>query len=230
MKVAPIAILLLTGCATESREATDLTSVAQALSEAASAADPENPLHRIQVAPIAGEGQLYVAIRDRITDWSGDFVCFKYSNGRIDWTATVSEEPFEQSILEVRGFHMLGFPNPLVEVFGISHMGNGNLYLYELCGRELRLLLVTRGVDQHADLNLIRGPHLTVEYRDLNGDGWADVELTGIVEAYSDDPHLEAPIHSYPCRKVFLWDSKSHRFVEDFTQPRGFQSYSDEDP
>lgn len=229
MKRIPVAILMLTGCATESRETPDLTRVTRALSEAACAADPENPLHRIEVSPITGEDQLYVAVRDWITNWSGDFICFKYSGGQIEWTATLSEEPVEQSILEVRGFHLRGFPNPLVEVFGITHMGNGNLYLYELCGRELRLLLLTRAIDQHAGLNLIRGPHLTVEYRDLDGDGYPDVELTGIVEEYSDDPHLEAPIRSYPCRKVFLWNPSIHRFLEDRSQSQGFRSYPDDD-
>jgi hypothetical protein len=224
-----ICLLLAGGCAfTTKPVASDLRDVAQALSSAALAEFPEDPLHRVVIVPVQGTEDTYVAIRDWIDSWSGDFVCFHYRNGRIEGTATVPEAPTEQSILAVRGFRLNGLPNPVVEVFGITHMGNGCYYLYELAGRELRLLLVTRGVDRHADLNLIRGEHLSPRYVDLNGDGFIDVELTGTVEEYDDDPHIEAPLCSYPCRKVFHWNPTSRLFVEDLSQREGFQSYGEE--
>ena len=106
-------------------------------------------------------------------------------------------------------------------------MGNGSYYLYELNGRELRLLLATRGVDQHADLNLIQGNHLEVDYRDLNADGHVDIEFTGTVEEYSDDVQLERPPRTYPCRKVYVWNPRLNRFTQDKSQRRGFDSYSE---
>jgi hypothetical protein len=185
-----------------------------------------NPIARIDVTPVEGEERVYVARRDWIADWSGDFICFGFGNGKVDWWATVSEPPQEQSILDVRGFRLSGHTSSFVEVFGITHMGNGCYYLYELKERALRLVLRTLAVDQHRDTNLIRGPRLTVIYRDLNGDGFADVELSGVVEEYTDDS--EDPIRSYPCRKAFLWQPRSHCFVEDRSQRSGFETYPDE--
>jgi hypothetical protein len=229
MKSFVLAFLLVEGCTAASQSATpDLAEIAKAMMDESWAADPDHAFVRVEVFPVPGEKDLYVAIEDTWAHGFGTFACFKYERGRFLWFAGVSDAPGEQSILEVRGVRLPGFPHPFVEVFGTTHMGNGDCYLYALEAENLRLVLKTRAVDNHQDQNLIRGPHLTVDYRDLNGDGYADVEFTGIVEEYSEDARIETPLRWTPCRKVFLWDPKADRFVEDKSKRRGFETYAEE--
>jgi len=226
MKTLAFGILVMGGCAALAKDTPeDLKKIADSVQRAAFAEDPEHPLERVEVSAIEGETGIYVAIRDTQPRWWGDFICFKYDRGRIEWVAG-SSAVAEQSILEVRGFKLPGFSWPFVEVFGTTHMGNGSCYLYELRDNALRLVLQTRAVDSHAsDLNVIRGGRLTANYRELDGDGRPDVEFLGVVDEYSDDGH-ETLLRSTPCRKVFLWDRRSNRFVEDRAQRKGFESYS----
>jgi hypothetical protein len=104
-----------------------------------------------------------------------------------------------------------------VEVFGTTHMGHGNCYLYELRGKTLRCVLSTFALDRHRDGNLIRGGRLDVAYADVNGDGFADAVFTGTIDEYDDekDDRGEKVTSSTPCRKVFLWGRAEGRFVED---------------
>jgi hypothetical protein len=202
--------------------------VTRALQADQIAKDPEHPLQRIEVSPFQGVPNVFVAIRDWQERWWGDFVVFCFEDGRIVWTASMTEEPDEQSILIVKGVRLAGFSRPFIEVFGKTHMGNGNYYLYEICGGALRLVLKTHAVDCHwADNNLIRGEHLNPTYRDLNGDGYSDVELIGVVEQFSPDDDVD-PVLCFqvnPCRKVFHWNPAQDRFVEDRSQRIGFECY-----
>ena len=106
MKAVGLACLLLAGCAESSAKVLPLAQVAKALTEAEAHKDPDNPLHKVEVFPIPGEETLFVATRDWIDGWSGNFVCFKFENDRISWTAENPHEPQEHSILGLSGrFH-----------------------------------------------------------------------------------------------------------------------------
>jgi hypothetical protein len=143
----------------------------------------------------------------------------------VQWKAHAQTEPTEQSIHKARGISLAGFKNPIIEIFGITHRGNGNLYLYELEGQQLLLLLETRAVDFNADLLQFRNGTLTADYMDLDGDGISDLILTGVIEEWDDKGTLL--VGSRPCRQVFLWNVESRAFREDVSRREGFSGYFD---
>jgi hypothetical protein len=172
--------------------------------------------------------RLYVARCDTEPRWWGYFCVVAVEDGRLVWTASPQgdDEPGEQSIDAARGFILPGFEHPLVEVFGTTHMGNGNYYLYQLdpAARSLRLLLKTRAFDSHVgDGEAFKNRRLHPRYEDVSDDGRVDVVLEGTIEEYEEDDfdrdHL---IRSRPCRKVFVWDAREQRFSEDVARRVGF--------
>jgi hypothetical protein len=227
MRLLALVVLSFIGCAEPSvTPAVNPNLVSLDVSEALVSLEAEGTPHRLEVRAVEGESDLYVAVRDWQTRWWGDFLCFRAQGGRIQWIAEVPDEPTEQSILAARGFRLKGFRGSLVEVFGMTHMGNGSYYLYELVGDTLQLLLETRAVDRHwADGNLIRGDHLDVTYHGSTQSGGMEVVFTGIVDQYPPGDDIENPIRSTPCRKVFIWNDRLHRFEEDKNQRQGFESY-----
>ncbi len=181
----------------------------------------ERPLVHIAISPVEGQPSTYVAVYDWERQWWGTFGCFGIVDGTVAWEASGHHD--EQSILSARGFVRPDFPTPLIEVMGITHMGNGTLYLYALEGRQLRRLLQTRAVDSHwgGDGLVFRDIALTVKYGDANGDGRMDVSLTGTIERL---PEMEdPPASSWPCAKVFVQDA-SGAFVEDTSRRLGFDN------
>jgi hypothetical protein len=184
------------------------------------------PLSRVLLGPVPGRPDLVTAICDYQDGWWGFFGVYRLSSGRVRWQAAVDVEPDEQSIHSIRGLQLQGFRNPIIEVFGKTHMGNGNLYLYELRDRTLVLLLTTRAVDFHwSDGSTFRTGLLNTGYPDLNGDGFSDVVLEGSVEERAGD--VNAIIHSEPWRQVFHWDPKLGLFSEDVSSRAGVPEYFD---
>jgi hypothetical protein len=186
-------------------------------------------LQRIEVHRVPGRPDLFAAVCDTETHWWGTFCVLAMADGNIAWTATFDGEgPTEQSILRIRPLRLKGFSNPLIEVFGTTHMGHGDYYLYELRGRTLKCLLKTFAVDSHADCNLIRGDALNVSYTITAAAAAAtEITFTGIIDEYDDGPHNRRPIASNPCRKVFRWQQNEDRFVEEKSQRCGFEAYPD---
>jgi len=89
-------------------------------------------------------------------------------------------------------------------------MGSGELLLYELRGRRLRLLFRRRAVDFHsADGEVFRGGILARSYDDLNGDGVADVTLAGFV----DGVRLDRVAGSRPFVEQFVWSPSRSTFL-----------------
>ena len=172
--------------------------------------DPE-PLVRVEITPIAEHPGLFAARCDFESDWWGFFGVYHLTDGRVDWQAGTTDEPDEQSIHRVRTLRLPNVGGPVIEVLGKTHRGNGYLYLYELRGRQLSLLLKTRAVDFHvSDGETFRDGHLAPEYRDVNGDGEIDLVLSGELEAWDED--REIVIESHPYRHIALWDSALKRF------------------
>lgn len=165
----------------------------------------------LNYSPVKESPATYVAICDWDPHWWGEFTCFKYQRNRVEWTAECDEQPAEQSIHDIRSFRLKGWEHSIIEVFGCTHMGNGDLYLYELDGRSLRLVLKTRAVDFHCDDAVFHGGKLSPEYRDLNGDGMPDVRLTGRID------HLQEMkseiLRSEDYARTFLWSPTRHRFT-----------------
>ena len=174
----------------------------------------DGTLERVELSRFEGENDLYVALCDWDARWWGDFVVFCAVNGELQWTATVSEQeaPGAGYGVSARGFRLPGFSYPLVEVLWSSHMGNGSLYLYEMRKRRLHLLLQTRAVDFHSgDGNLYRGGTLTRSYEDIDGDGFADLTLSGVVDEVTFSERTV--LASRPVQETFLWNSV-HRVFE----------------
>lgn len=89
--------------------------------------------------------------------------------------------------------------------------------------RSLRVLrLETRAVDFNADPVQFRNGQIEPEYLDLNGDGFSDVRLTGILEEW--DEKGDMLLNSRPYRRVFLWNSDHGKFVEDASRRVGLES------
>jgi hypothetical protein len=221
------AMLLLGSCSgRETSTEFDLPTLTAGVVGAAAQEHPAAPVVRVEVSPVEGETDLYVALRDWEAHWWGDFIAFRFAAGAILWTTAPAEDdrPGEQSILSVRGFRLPGFSDPFVEVFGQTHMGNGDFYLYLWQGRNLRPVLRTRAVDRHyPDVTVLRDGRLQAAYRDLDGDGIPEVILSGFIDELPPEDHEGRPLRSTPCRKVFAWGSQDARFSEDSRRRLGFE-------
>jgi hypothetical protein len=106
----------------------------------------------------------------------------------------------------------------------MTHMGNGFYYLYRLHGSKAQLMLSTRAVDRNMDecehvgnyrgCSLVfKNDSLTPSYKDLNHDGYADVRLTGVGQLYAEDE--KTLLRQWRVQKVFLYDQKKRRFIEN---------------
>ncbi|MBS0266932.1 MAG: hypothetical protein JSS02_33705 [Planctomycetes bacterium] len=187
---------------------------------------PDAPLEQVKVFPVPGRPNFILGICDYERAWWGYFGLFERHQARIVWQAKCEDEPTEQSIHSLRGLQLSGFEQSVIEVFGMTHMGNGNLYLYELQGHTLRLLLKTRAVDGHwGDGEIFRNSRLEPNYSDLNGDGIADLTLKGEIEEQTENGQKVESLRL--CQKAFLWNVESHTFNEDRSQRIGFREHDD---
>lgn len=203
--------------------------VERAVQEAWSRKHPGESLKRVESQPVAGLPGWFVAICDTEPHWWGTFLCFEFKDGRVTRYAEIirpeENAPTEQSIDSIDTYLNDGVDGAIVEVWGITHKGHGNLYVYALMETRLHCLAMTFAVDGHMDLDLIRGGKLTRRLVDVNGDGYVDIELTGVIDLF--DEKGEQLIESRPCRKVLLWVSDQQRFIEDRSLREGFESYGD---
>jgi hypothetical protein len=198
-------------------------------------------LVEITTFPVAGRPDLVGAICDYEREWWGFMTVYATEDGSIAWQAECENQPGEQSVRTLRSVALKGFSNPVIEVLGETHMGNGDLYLYELQERKLVLILETRAVDDHSgDRYYFKGGRLERAYRDIDLDGFDDLDLTGTVvdqgeDLYDPDPESKegvigtGPASEFPCRKVFFWDPGSHRFVENTEYRAGLEDQPEAD-
>ncbi|MCE9582459.1 MAG: hypothetical protein K8T20_08205 [Planctomycetes bacterium] len=186
----------------------------------------EAKLADVTTYPVAGRPDLVGAICDYDPGWFGFMAVYGLENGAVAWQASCEVQPGEQSVHSMRSVVLKRFANPVFEVFGKTHMGNGDLYLYELRDRKLVLILETRAVDYHTgDRYFFKDGLLSPRYRDINLDGFDDLELTGTVvdqgeDIYDPDPESKegfigkGPASEFPCRKVFYWDPSAGHYLE----------------
>ena len=110
----------------------------------------------------------------------------------------------ENSILSAHWIELEGFQEAVLEVYGATHMGNGNIYLFKVSGNKYSLIFATRAVSgfwptgnsPSQDLKkygyancqeTFKDDKLKATYQDLNTDGISDLILTGATEVICDD-------------------------------------------
>jgi hypothetical protein len=179
---------------------------------------------------------LFITILVREKDWWEDIQVVNFSNGHILWTAKFDTLPSSQSILSARQISLKGIALPLIEVFDVTHQGNGYYYLYELKGKQARLITQTRAVDWNFDEGLefnhkvdcsiiYKGGKLTPIYRDVNNDGITDIILKGTIQIFESD--WKTKLKEYPAQKVLVYNITKKRFIEDLKQRKGFDKDDD---
>lgn len=176
-------------------------------------------------------GEVYLVRYDFEPSWWGSWAVVGVDEGlRLDWVATVvgpSGAAFqlsEQSVESLRALRLEGHPNLFVEVVGTTHMGHGNVYLFELDAlrRTLVLRLQAFALDRHDDRNRILGDGvLARDYADHDADGRADLTLSGDVRvrACVDGELVPGPGEVVRLRRVFHWSPAG--FVESTAARRG---------
>lgn len=143
------------------------------------------------------DGSVFLAIIESQKDWWEDLEVGRLVNGSIKWLE-IENPPTENSILSARFVNLKGFDSPILEVYGETHMGNGNLYLYKVDSDKLSLIFKTYAVDEYYNhrwapenykkygygtcSEIYRGGKLLASYNDLNNDGVSDIVLTGITD------------------------------------------------
>ncbi|MEK7607691.1 MAG: hypothetical protein AAB484_02075 [Patescibacteria group bacterium] len=161
----------------------------------------EDMVEDIEIEHSQVKPSLFAAVIVRDLDWWEDLKLGTWDGGRLKWLK-IEEEPTEQSILSFRFIKLTGFTNPLLEVYGSTHVGNGNLYLYEIKGKTAHLIFKERAVDSYPDGRqskedfekygyygcgeIYRGGKLAVIY-EINPDRTVKVKLSGIQDVYCED-------------------------------------------
>ena len=137
---------------------------------------------------------LFLAILEWDKDWWEYLRVGRRDRHQIKWL-TIENPPTENSILSARWMRLKGFVEPILEVYGETHVGNGALYLYKLNTDILSLIFQTVAVDKDYDTRwhpehyqkygfgacgeVYTDGKLSATYHDINNDGISDIELIG---------------------------------------------------
>jgi hypothetical protein len=188
----------------------------------------------VQIISCKSDPNLFIAILQEDPDWWETLNVVNYKDGKIRWKAQFDSLPGEQSIRSARQITLKGITNPLIEVYGQTHNGNGFFYLYELNGKTAKLLLMTRAVDESSDgaveINhqyydrIFKNGHLKPTYKDFNQDGISDVKLTGTILICLDKEHI---YKQYPAQKVFIYNKTKKKYVQDIKLRQWFEHDDD---
>jgi hypothetical protein len=176
---------------------------------------------RFELLRIPGDAEVYAAICDWEVRWWGTACVFEVKDGRI--VSLQNLEPTEQSMYSIRCITLKQVPEPLLEAYGMTHMGHGSYYLYRITGNHAELLIDTAAVDRHHDRDILSGGMLRPMYHDVNGNGYTDVTLIGI-RKFNENDALDRTgdwEHWEIIRKVFLYDPNARIFREDLQMRLG---------
>ena len=193
-------------------------------------------LKDVTIIKFSADPNLFITILVREKDWWEDIQIVNFSNGHILWTAKFDTLPSSQSILSARQISLKGIAFPLIEVFDVTHQGNGYYYLYELKEKKAILITQTRAVDWSFDMGLeinhkfnysiiYKGGKLTTFYKDVNNDGVTDIILKGTIQVFESD--WKTKLKEYPAQKVLVYSTTKKRFIEDLKQRKGFDRDDD---
>lgn len=230
--------VLMTGCVAKYTGKTDPSQVVTpqtespppsaqspplSLEEQLLAEDPEywgSEFARFELFPIPGPVERYAAICDRYYMWGGTALVFDVVDGCVGNILCLGQH--EQCMYQLRAIAIEGVRGPLIEAYGMTHMGHGHYYLYRIHSDRIETLIETIAVDFHHDTDLIRDGLLRPVYADVDGDGYRDVTLTGTRDFNLDEEGYGPPhIHSEPVSKCFLFDPAAGTFHEDKTRRVG---------
>ena len=145
------------------------------------------------LAPFDSSLRASIVIREK--DWWESLEVYRVLDER-KVLITLSESPGEPSILLAQ-FRQLGDSSlPFLEVYGITHMGHGDLYIYKIVDREALLVLKVTAVDVNPDIRfapdnrdkyghsecgeVFEKDRLINDFADVNDDGFYDVTISGI--------------------------------------------------
>jgi hypothetical protein len=188
------------------------------------------PVYTVAVEFSYRDKNLFAAILEEETDWWEDLHIGRLDGPEIRWLE-MADPPTEQSIFSARFIGLEGIPDPVLEVYGKTHVGHGNLYLYRVGNKEVSLLLSTRAVDSYNESvwrpggypeygyaacgHIYKGERLLADYRDENGDGISDAVLHGNIEVIcedviSDDPFAaqDVSVAELPVHEVHFLNTK----------------------
>ena len=173
-------------------------------------------------------------------DWWEEIKVGRIKNKNINWLR-INNLPSEQAILSGRFVNLKNFVNPVVEIYGLTHVGHGFLYIYEIKNDELNLLFKIVAVDYNPDIRwapdnfekygygncgeIFSGGKLLNEYKDVNKDGFLDIILSGTQEIFCENGGgsgeiYELKVSSIPVEKFFLWNDDEHVWNNDAYLPQ----------
>lgn len=145
------------------------------------------------VYPCFSDKTMVAAYCENEESWWGHLRVFKHDGDKVEWAAVFPQEYIEDRghyIVSCRWISLNVVTNPVLELIESTHMGNGGLWLFELSGKELRLLLRTpvRGgywgrvsefeIPPEGEAKFA-GKHLNVDYHKAVGERDVSVFLSG---------------------------------------------------
>lgn len=149
----------------------------------------------IQITSSKINTSLFAAVIENEKDWWEDLKIGVWNDKDIRWF-NIESAPREQSILSVRFVNLAGLNKDILEVYGQTHMRNGNLYIYEIIDDIAHLIFETSAVDGYYDSiwrednfkkygygtcgETYKGGKLTADYNDVDEDGIVNITLSGI--------------------------------------------------
>ena len=144
----------------------------------------------------------FVAQVELEKDWWEELKVGRINSKNINWLK-INKPPSEQAILSAKFINLKGFDKPIVEVYALTHVGHGYLYIYEIKNDFLNLLFETVAVDLNPDTrwspanykkygygtcgDIFASDSLRSEYKDINKDNSADLILSGTQEIICEE-------------------------------------------
>lgn len=171
----------------------------------------------------------FVTVYDKISYWFSEFNIGTGKGPQINWLH-MNKIPDEQTIFGIKFIDAKGFHYPLVEMYGATHMGNGNLYIYEIKNHEAIQLFTVRAYDTHSEYShneenfmkygyfscseVFHDGKLSAQYEDFNNDNMTDIVLSGSIDVFCESSSHEVKMRSTPVTRYFMWNQEHYTFLE----------------
>ena len=187
-------------------------------------------IKNVRLFQLKSTKNMFVAISAFNKGWDEELKIIGVEKQKLSWVAALDTPISGGAIISAKQVSIYGFSQPPVEVYNESHQGNGFYYLYAIKGKSANCVANTRAVNNNYDGNyrignnfcdrVFKNGKLSVQYQDVNNDGFTDIILTGTIIICLDDTKI---IKQLPARKVLVYDKHTGRFMEDLKQRQGFK-------